>query len=120
LAMRSLGSGSLRGFAGEGIARARVANAMRENRANLTRENMTTKAKRRQWERLKAWGVNRTNAEGFYRVFQSEIIQQRLSIEESRAPRRKDRGGTRSGSSMSRTGVSYAEYGHGVKMKQNK
>lgn len=83
LAMRSLGSGSLRGFAGEGIARARVAKAMRENRANLTRENMTTKAKRRQWERLKAWGVNKTNPEGFYRVFQSEIIQQRLSIEES-------------------------------------
>ena len=58
---------------------------MREKRANLTRENMTAKAKGKEWERLKAWRVNKTNAEAFYRVFQSEIIQPRLSAEESGA-----------------------------------
>jgi hypothetical protein len=58
---------------------------MREKRANLARENMATKAKRKELERLKAWGVNNTNAEVFYRVFQSEIIQPRLSAEESGA-----------------------------------
>jgi hypothetical protein len=67
--------------AGEGIARATAAKATREKRANLTRENMTRRAKRK--ERLKAWGLNKTNAEGFYRVFQSEIIQRRLPTEES-------------------------------------
>jgi hypothetical protein len=38
----------------------------------------------------------------------------------NRAPRRKDKGGTRNGSSMSRTGIAYAKYGHCVKMKPNK
>jgi hypothetical protein len=46
---------------------------------------MTTKAKRKEWERLKAWGVNKPNAEVFYSVFESEIIQARLSAEESGA-----------------------------------
>jgi hypothetical protein len=68
---------------GEGIARARVAKAMREKRVNFARENMATKVKRKEWERLKGWGVNKTKAGVFYRVFQSEIIQQRLSTEES-------------------------------------
>jgi hypothetical protein len=58
---------------------------MREKRANLARENMATKAKRKELERLEAWGVNITDAEVFYRVFQSEIFQPRLSAEESGA-----------------------------------
>jgi len=32
------------------MARARVAKEMREKRANLTRENMTPKAKRKEWD----------------------------------------------------------------------
>lgn len=51
LTMRALGS--LWGPAGEGMARDRVAKAMREKRANLTKENMTSrKAKRKEWGRL--------------------------------------------------------------------
>jgi hypothetical protein len=71
--MRALGS--LGWPAGEGIARARVAKEMREKRANLTRENMTTNMKRKEWEQVTAWGVNKKNAEVFYRAFQSKIIQ---------------------------------------------
>jgi hypothetical protein len=70
--------------------------------------------KRKEWKRLKAWGVNQTNAEVFYSVFQTEIIQPRLSAQES------GEGGTRSGLSISRRGISYAKYGRVVKTRQNK
>jgi hypothetical protein len=77
--------GSLEGPGREGIARARVAKEMKEKRANLTRENMIVKVNLKERERLKAWGANKTNAEVFYSVFQSEIIQPQLSAEESGA-----------------------------------
>ena len=43
------------------------------------------KAKRKERERLEAWGEKKTNAERFYSVLQSEIIQPRSSAEESGA-----------------------------------
>jgi L,D-peptidoglycan transpeptidase YkuD (ErfK/YbiS/YcfS/YnhG family) len=81
------------------MARARVAKQIREKRANLTRENMTTKAKRREWERHKACGVNKTNAV-FYRVFQSEIIQYSTTIICSRIGRHEGR--TKAGQEVDR------------------
>lgn len=91
---------------------------MREKRASLTRENMTsTTAKRKEWEGLKACGENKTNAEVFYRGFQNKIIQPaRTGYHEGR----KKKHGTRSRSSMSRTSISHAKYGHGDRMKHNK
>lgn len=45
----------------------------------------STKAKRKEWEGLKACGENKTNAEVFYRGFQSKIIQpERIGHHEGR------------------------------------
>jgi hypothetical protein len=79
--------GLLGGPAGEGIARARVAKAMREKRANLTRENMTRKAKRK--ERVKAWGVKKTNAGDFIGFFRARLFNSGYLL--------KNRGATKEG-----------------------
>jgi hypothetical protein len=80
---------------------------------------MATKAKRKEWERLKAWGVNKRTLRYFIGCFRARLFNHDYLLK-NRAPQRKDKGGRRSGSSTSRTGISCAKYGHGVKIKQNK
>lgn len=63
--------------------------------------------------------MKETTVEAFYRVFRARLFNNGYLLK-NRAPQRKDKGGTGSGSSMSRTGISYTRYGHGVKIKQNK
>jgi hypothetical protein len=86
LAIRALGSWGW--AAGEGAARARVAKGMEVKRASLTRENMATKAKQKEWERVKAWERAKWT-EVFYSVFlqrdySSTIICWRIGCHEGR------------------------------------